>query len=74
MNFGLPGALLRSNLSIGISRTSIRLAHVKRYEKKKDLESRGYDESWGEEIWVHAHRLTGQCVYSHVKVLDVRAL
>ena len=73
MILGTAGAVARSVFSIGIfPRTSIRQGHhSRRAPKPKQNHLRGFGDSWGEEIWVHAHRATGQCVYSHTRVLNV---
>ncbi|KAK2732130.1 hypothetical protein CKAH01_02076 [Colletotrichum kahawae] len=69
----LPVTLSKSlsQLSIGISRTSIRHAHLPQ-RRKPQHEKAKFPKGHGEQIWVWSHQLTRQVVYSHSKILKVR--
>ncbi|KAF0327326.1 hypothetical protein K4K61_007702 [Colletotrichum sp. SAR11_59] len=68
----LPATLSNrfSQLSIGVSRTSIRHGHWVPNRQMPQYKLAKFPEGHGEQIWVWSHQLTRQVVYSHSKVME----
>ncbi|KAJ0160311.1 hypothetical protein CTA2_8189 [Colletotrichum tanaceti] len=63
-----------SQLSFGVSRTSIRHGHFlrsrHRAHRAPQLELTNFEPGHGEQIWVYSHLTSNQVIYSHTKQLD----
>ncbi|KAL0930974.1 mitochondrial 54S ribosomal protein mL67 [Colletotrichum truncatum] len=59
-----------SQLSFGVSRTSIRHGHVQSRRRVPQPELTKFPEGHGEQIWVWSHLTSNQVIYSHTKQLD----
>ncbi|KAF4824038.1 hypotheticall protein [Colletotrichum tropicale] len=68
----LPATLSNrfSQLSIGVSRTSVRHGHFMPKRQRPQYKLAKFPEGHGEQIWVWSHQLTRQVVYSHSKTME----
>uniref|UniRef100_L2GAI1 Large ribosomal subunit protein mL67 n=1 Tax=Colletotrichum fructicola (strain Nara gc5) TaxID=1213859 RepID=L2GAI1_COLFN len=68
----LPATLSNrfSQLSIGVSRTSVRHGHFMPKRQRPQYKLAKFPEGHGEQIWVWSHQLTRQVVYSHSKIME----
>ncbi|KAF3806274.1 hypothetical protein GCG54_00006036 [Colletotrichum gloeosporioides] len=68
----LPATLSNrfSQLSIGVSRTSIRHGHFMPKRQRPQYKLAKFPEGHGEQIWVWSHQLTRQVVYSHSQIME----
>ncbi|KAL5612792.1 hypothetical protein BROUX41_004124 [Berkeleyomyces rouxiae] len=58
-------------LAIGVSRTSVRLGHIRPQWKQPRPDLSGHAPNHGEKIYIFTHIGTDEIVYSHTEVLDV---
>ncbi|KAJ2906688.1 uncharacterized protein MKZ38_000424 [Zalerion maritima] len=63
-----------SQLSIGVSRTSIRLGSTRRRWKRPRPDLTGFEPGWGEKIWIWREMHTNHVVYSHGEQMKVHAI